>query len=195
MKLQKQYFRDRAREVCLDEEYRSRADKEIIEKTLLLLDGAECVMCFASLEREPSVVALIEHLLAKGVCVALPRCETVQGSLANGIMSAVRIYDLAETVVGAFGIRQPSDDLPILSPLLLDAVVMPCVAADRNGTRLGHGKGYYDRFLSKTDCRTICLCYDRLIFDRLPSEPHDQKPDVVVTEHEVIWATNTANLR
>ncbi len=187
----KQSLRKQAAATVLDARYRFDADKKIFDRLLPLLYGAQSVMCFFSTDREPSTIPLIKHLLSQGTKVALPRCEPSKKGL--GLMSAVEVNDLDHLVTGPFGIPQPVHDLPAIRPSELDLIVMPCVASDKNGVRLGHGGGYYDRFLENIDCKTVCLCYDRLLFEWIPQEPHDRKPDCIVTENEVIWATSTAS--
>jgi 5-formyltetrahydrofolate cyclo-ligase len=63
---------------------------------------------------------------------------------------------------------------------------VPCVAADRQGYRLGYGGGYYDRFLAGVACKTACLCRERLLQDILPHDDFDRPADIVVTEEDVI---------
>ncbi len=187
----KQLCRREARDIMLDDAYRLFADGAIIELLLPLLSGAKCVMCYASGEREPSTLSLIENLLKKGVRVALPRCDREQ----KGVMSAREIKSLCELSPGAYGIPEPPETSPVMLKEEMDVVIMPCVATDRHGVRLGHGAGYYDRFLGDIDRRTICLCYERFVFESLPHDAHDCIPDCIITEKEVRWATDIANLR
>ncbi len=175
----------------LDGAYRLWADDVIFSHTTPLLSSARCVMCYASNEREPSSLPLIDYLLKKGVRVALPRCDGEQ----NGIMSAHEITSSKELSPGAFGISEPPSTNPVVLKEDVDVIIMPCVATDRHGVRLGHGMGYYDRFLFGAVCKTICLCYERLVFESLPSDTHDIKPNCIITEKGVRWQTDIANSR
>ncbi len=70
----------------------------------------------------------------------------------------------------------------------VDLVLVPGLAFDPNGNRLGRGKGYYDRLLSQSSSRTalVALAFEEQILERLPVEPHDVKMDYIVTENRVI---------
>ena len=89
---------------------------------------------------------------------------------------------------GSFGILEPKPELrrlPIhqFSPEDLDAVLVPGLAFDRTGGRLGRGKGYYDRFFQKLPKKTLLigLAFDEQVVERVPLEPHDRKIDLLVT--------------
>lgn len=69
----------------------------------------------------------------------------------------------------------------------LDLIVVPGVAFDRKGNRLGRGKGYYDRFLSKTNATKIGICFDFQLFDTIPVNGRDIKMDMIVSENDLIW--------
>jgi 5-formyltetrahydrofolate cyclo-ligase len=68
----------------------------------------------------------------------------------------------------------------------LDLVVVPGIAFDRQGRRLGFGGGYYDRFLSLTQAPKIGLSYDCTLLDEVPVEPHDARVDIVITESSTL---------
>ena len=59
---------------------------------------------------------------------------------------------------------------------------MPCLAAAKDGRRIGHGVGYYDRVLRLHGCTTLCLCHEALLTDEIPMDAHDVWMDYVVTE-------------
>lgn len=69
----------------------------------------------------------------------------------------------------------------------LDLIIVPGMAFDRKGNRLGRGKGYYDRFLSKTNTTTIGICFDFQLFDNIPADEKDIKMDMIVSENDLIW--------
>ncbi len=97
-----------------------------------------------------------------------------------------RIYD-GETylIPNRWGIMEPVNKQSF--PLdQLDAVIVPALGVDTNGTRLGYGKGYYDEFLAQCDCPFICPTYSECLLDNLPALPHDIPVDIIVTEKEVI---------
>lgn len=81
-------------------------------------------------------------------------------------------------IKSAFGIMEP-ETLPV-NPNILDLVIVPCMMADKNGYRLGYGGGYYDRFLSEIDAKTITVVPKELYYDNLPHEDYDIKIDKVI---------------
>ena len=87
-----------------------------------------------------------------------------------------------------FGILEPADTSKIFNKEDIDLVIMPGVAFDRSGNRVGYGGGYYDKFLCEmsSDIPTIALAYNIQILKELPSEKHDIKVDMVITEKETI---------
>ena len=81
---------------------------------------------------------------------------------------------------GSFNIMEPTGD-SIDDPAILDLIIVPGVAFDRHGNRCGRGKGFYDRFLAKTQATTIAVCFDCQLVDELPVEPHDVPAHYVVS--------------
>ena len=175
-----------ARLEATTEEYRSSASAAIAVNVLALpeMKKAREVMLYVSVDNEPATLALISKLLEAGKKVYLPRC------INERTLEARRIKGLDALVPGAYGIPEPADDdalCPVIPPRKIDLVILPCVACDANCNRLGHGAGYYDSFLKllSDKCTTIALCYDKLIFDRIPMEEHDMHVDAVITEKAV----------
>lgn len=94
---------------------------------------------------------------------------------------------LQDLVVGAFGILEPAQDGPNQLPKdFSSAVIVPGVAFDRSGRRLGRGKGFYDRFLMDFKGIKIGVCQSYRVLEELPVEPHDVAMDYVVTEKFVL---------
>ena len=73
----------------------------------------------------------------------------------------------------------------MLSPARFDLAVIPCLSCSRDGRRLGHGGGYYDRYLPRMHCPTACLCREALLMEALPVEETDRSVSLVVTESGV----------
>lgn len=69
----------------------------------------------------------------------------------------------------------------------LDMVIVPGVAFDRKGNRLGRGKGYYDRFLSRIKAPKVGVCFDFQLYDNIPVSDNDIKMDMIVSENDLIW--------
>lgn len=81
---------------------------------------------------------------------------------------------------GPFGLMEPAQTLPA-APVEFDLLIVPALAVDRQGCRLGKGKGYYDRFLQKHPLKTMALIYDFQYLEKIPRQPHDQAVDWVLT--------------
>lgn len=100
----------------------------------------------------------------------------------NGLNLEILPYDRSRMAMGAFHIEEPQgDDKADISQI--EMVVVPAVAYDRRGNRVGRGKGYYDRLLSSTRATKVGVGYDfQLIDEEIPAEPHDVAVDIVITE-------------
>lgn len=99
----------------------------------------------------------------------------------NGVDLDVLPYDRARMHLGAFRIEEPDGD-EITDVNTIDLVVVPAVAYDRRGNRVGRGKGYYDRLLSRIKAVKVGVGYDFQLFDSIDTEPHDIPVDIVITE-------------
>ena len=85
---------------------------------------------------------------------------------------------------GSFGILEPQTK-PITDYSFIDMVIIPACAADKNGYRLGYGKGYYDRFLPllPITCKKVILIFSDLLYETVYPENYDVKADMIVTEN------------
>ncbi|HJD20433.1 MAG TPA: 5-formyltetrahydrofolate cyclo-ligase [Candidatus Gemmiger faecigallinarum] len=130
---------------------------------------AGAVFCFVSLPSEPDTTPILRRALAEGKRLYVPRM------LGGGRMELVEICSLDSLRPNAFGIREPAAG-PVLEP---DApgpdmlAIVPCLAASKDGVRLGRGGGYYDRFLAGFPGRALLACPGRLVFDALPADSWD----------------------
>ena len=133
----------------------------------------------SSKENEVDTRALIGTCLAQGkrvvVPVVMPSAKTMGHALIDG---------LDQLVVGPWGLAQPDPAAARWLPAKarIDLVVVPGLAFDRRGHRIGRGGGYYDRFLAQVQTVKIGLCYDELVLDYIPGAPHDVPVDMVVAE-------------
>jgi len=149
-------------------------------------------------ERARRVLWYVSH------ATELPTHEAIRRELARGHRIVLipyvhgrhlrlwRLEHLEELRPGAFGILEPPSELRGLpereaEPEHVDFVVVPGVAFDLQGRRLGSGQGFYDRLLARLrpDCARAGLCYDAQVVAQLPAEPHDQSVDLIVTERRV----------
>ena len=105
----------------------------------------------------------------------------------NGVNLDILPYDRSRMALGSFHIEEPQgDDTTDISEIEL--VVVPAVAYDRTGNRVGRGKGYYDRLLRDTAATKVGVGYDfQLLDEEIPAEEHDVAVDVVITEsHRIV---------
>lgn len=103
----------------------------------------------------------------------------------NGVNLDILPYSPGELHKGAFDIEEPDGDTPV-DPHLLDLIIVPAVAYDAKGNRLGRGKGFYDRLLSSSPATTVGIAYDFQLMEELPVEPHDIPVDIVITQTSVV---------
>lgn len=138
---------------------------------------APAVFCFASMDNEPDTHGILRAALDQGKRLALPRTQP------GGRMAFFPLTDLDQLQPGRYGIAEPPTGSP-LCPGPTDLMLVPCVAAGRDGSRLGHGGGYYDRYLDRHFCPRLLLCPTPLLFDRLPRDAWDITfaPDELLTE-------------
>lgn len=160
---------------------------EAISRLFLDLDGykqARRILFYASFRSEVTTWPLIQRAMAEGKMAALPKVLRAEKRL--GIYSISSIDGLLD---GYLGIREPAA-LPEdeLDPELPDIIVMPGAAFDRSGNRIGYGGGYYDRLLEKAGQGSlrVALAYGVQMVDHIPSESHDRRVDMVITEDGVI---------
>ncbi len=142
---------------------------------LPILQTSQTIMLYYSIDHEVATVSIILKLLKAGKKVALPTCID-KTNIRAGIVD-----DLNELRPGVFGIHEPLLSSVEMNPAEIDLLIVPGVAFDRNGMRLGHGAGYYDRFLSKTTGYKLGLAYDFQIIDNFAYESHDVPMDALLT--------------
>ena len=141
---------------------------------------SRCVLIYMALPREVDTHAIIEHCLRTGKRVVVPRVDPARGALE---IREITSWD-GQLEKGAFGIMEPRTDNTAGVDLNdIDCVVVPGVAFDQDGYRLGHGQGYYDRLLSrlKPEIPRIALAFDVQMVDHLPRDSHDQSVHTVLS--------------
>ena len=99
----------------------------------------------------------------------------------NGVDLDILPYDATRLELGSFHIEEPTGD-EVVDADDIELIVVPAVAYDRKGNRLGRGKGFYDRLLKTTKATKVGVGYEFQIFDEIPVEPHDIKMDIVITQ-------------
>lgn len=103
----------------------------------------------------------------------------------NGVNLEILPYDQSRLELGSFHIEEPKGE-DTVDPSEIEVVIVPAVAYDRRGNRLGRGKGFYDRLLAETKATKIGVGYEFQLFDELPAEEHDVPMDIVITQQSYI---------
>ena len=115
--------------------------------------------------------------LSDGKTVALPRF--IPG---RNLYAACQIKDpLTELRIGQFGIREPTDSCEVLPIYRLDLLLVPGVAFDLHGRRLGRGKGFYDQLLAVASGKSCGIAFDEQIVSEIPAAPHDERVNCILT--------------
>lgn len=109
----------------------------------------------------------------------------------NGVDLDVLPFDRTRLHLGAFRIEEPEGD-DVVDLATIDLVVVPAIAYDRHGNRVGRGKGYYDRLLSRMNAVTVGVGYDFQLVEDVEVEPHDRPVDIVITPSGVFRAYSSA---
>jgi 5-formyltetrahydrofolate cyclo-ligase len=166
----------------LRQEDKDILDRAIFEKTISArwYLAAKTIFVYVSYKNEVDTHNIINYSLKAGKRVCVPKVI----SLREG-MRAVEIASFSELRKGSLGILEPeyTEDRNI-SPMGIDLLLMPGVAFDRQGGRVGYGGGFYDRFLMKVRPGTpkIALSYSFQIFERVPMEEQDIRIDGLITD-------------
>jgi 5-formyltetrahydrofolate cyclo-ligase len=150
------------------------AQKSIIMSEKFRAAGS--VGAYFALGSEVRTDLIISEANKLGKIVALPRVE-------GESISFYQHSDSNHLVKGRFGIMEP---LPQTEIKVIDLLVVPGIAFDRRGYRLGYGKGYYDKFLLKNPTVSIGLAYSIQLVENLPHGSHDRRMDAIATENGIV---------
>jgi 5-formyltetrahydrofolate cyclo-ligase len=129
---------------------------------------AKTIASYSPLSSEPDVSEFNDWVLATGRTLCLPRVIGPEIEFAIG-----------KTEPGSFAIAEPVGDA--IDPDLIDLVLVPALAIDATGNRLGKGKGYYDRTLGSFSCPKFAVIFDSEYLEQLPADDHDQKVDGAIS--------------
>lgn len=172
----KQEFRNKAKEI------RNKLNTSIISKAIInnikqwdVYKNAKTVMIFYPIGSEINLLELIND-----------DSKTFVFPIVTGSDMKPVIYNKNKGFkTGAFNIKEPIGDIVKINDI--DLILMPALAVDKEGCRLGYGKGYYDRFLKNIkNTATAVPISEHLLFDSIPKEVHDQKADFIITENQII---------
>lgn len=156
-------------------------------------ENSTTVMFYVDVRSEVRTRLAIEAALNSGKQVVVPYC-------VGDDLELFRLKAMADLEIGTFGILEPLDRLRKLPDRKadvrdLDLILVPGVAFDRHGGRLGHGKGYYDKLLrnARADTPLVALAFECQLFPKIPTEKHDVFMDMVIAENGIYDAAVSYN--
>lgn len=143
---------------------------------------ARTLMAFLPISGEPDLSKACHDALAAGKRLCMPRIDWDRGTMTPAL---IRGLDTG-LVTTRHGIREPAADAPGVDPAELDLVLVPGVAFDASGRRLGRGSGYYDRFLAPLSVATVGAAFELQLVPEVPAGPDDVPVGAIVTERRFI---------
>ena len=172
----------RARLEKISDAVRAVESIDLRERLQAQIPSAHTILFFAPLPDELDVWPMLELSLATGTNCALPFFDAEKKTYG-----AKLVKNLATDIVtGKFGVREPAAGCEE-SPLnRFDLILVPGVAFDLSGNRLGRGRGFYDRILAEASGIKCGVCHDFQLLEKIPSEPHDAKVDFILTPSRVV---------
>lgn len=169
----------KAKRRALTAEDQSEMSRAITDNFLSLSNykNVDTVMVYMSAFKEPSTGGIIETLKRDSKNIIVPISNTDDFTITPSYFS--------ETLKsGAYGIPEPQN-IAKADIKDIDIALIPGIAFDTSGARIGFGKGYYDRFLSEFKGIKIGICYDFQVLSDIPSSDHDIKMDMIITEKRI----------
>jgi 5-formyltetrahydrofolate cyclo-ligase len=143
--------------------------------------NAKTIMVFVSIKNEPKTNQIIEKAFALGKTVCVPL-----SNFSEKTILPVSITSISQLEKKPSGLIEPKDASNAVALEKIDLIIVPGLAFDFFGNRIGYGTGFFDRVLAKTHCQTIGLCFEQHLEKRLPVEEHDKSVKKIVTEKRII---------
>lgn len=167
---------------------RALSDTDVHDLSLLICENvrkskvyaqAKDVCLYMPINNEVDVALILDDVLDDGKTAWLPR-------ILDGKMEFYYYDKDTPLVLGAYGIMEPDSDR-ILEPDEHSLLIMPGSVFSESKDRIGYGAGYYDIYLEKhPNVKTVAVCFDLQIVKEVPAEPHDIKPQALVSEKRII---------
>lgn len=154
-------------------------------RSMNLYQSAKNVMVYIDFRNEVKTNHIINDLLSKDKKVVIP----ISVPKTREMILSQLLNPEKELTKGTYGILEPKKEyIREVNPETIDLILVPGVAFDEKGYRLGYGGGYYDRFLDKLTKNTpsIALAFDVQIIEKVPTDIHDHPVDSIVTESRII---------
>jgi 5-formyltetrahydrofolate cyclo-ligase len=149
----------------------------LCERLTAQIPSAHTILFFAPLPDELDVWPMLETALALGTNCALPFFDVEKKSYGAKLLKNLAV----DIVIGKFGVREPAASCAEIPLNQFDLVLVPGVAFDWQGYRLGRGQGFYDRILAEVSGIKCGVCHDFQLLEKIPTEPHDAKVDFIFT--------------
>jgi 5-formyltetrahydrofolate cyclo-ligase len=184
----KQQIREQAHANRNKQENKDELSRAIVARFLALPEyaNAATVMFYLDVRAEVRTRHSLPDALQSGKKIVVPWCND------QGELELFHLTSMDELAIGMYKILEPLPDLRLrpekqVRPEDLDIVMVPGVAFDRRGGRMGHGKGYYDKLLqhARADTPLIALSFECQMFPEIPVAPHDIFMDKIITENSV----------
>ena len=178
---EKAELRRRARQYLreLSPQVRRASDDALFARFLALpqVEAADTLLLYHGMGGEPDTARLLPALWARGKAVCLPRCLPGHG------LEARLVRPDSALIPHPYGMLEPGEDCPLVGKDAIGLVLVPGLAFDPSGGRLGQGGGFYDRWLADYAGCTAALCRTALLLPQVPRAPHDRGVELVLTEH------------
>jgi 5-formyltetrahydrofolate cyclo-ligase len=156
----------------------------LCERLKAQMQSANTILFFAPLPDELDVWPVLELSLALGTTCALPFFNAEKKSYVARQLKNLE----ADIVAGKFGVREPASNCAEIPLDKFDLFLVPGIAFDLEGNRLGRGRGFYDRLLAKTSGIKCGVGYDFQLLEKIPAEPHDAKVNFIFTPSRCVKA-------
>jgi 5-formyltetrahydrofolate cyclo-ligase len=182
---QKKAIRERAHENRRQQQNKEELSRAICERFMSLPEyaTARTVMFYVDVRSEVRTRDFLATALTHGKKIVVPRCND------QGELELFWLKSMDDLAIGMYKILEPKPELRNLPdrqiPVAeLDLIMVPGVAFTREGARMGHGKGYYDKLLehARPDAPLVALAFECQLFPEIPTQAHDVLMDKIITE-------------
>ena len=162
------------------------SEEEVLEKSRMITkmvlglqeyQRADTIFCYVDFRKEVRTREIIEESWCRKKTVAVPKVE-------GDVMKFYQVKQWSDLKAGYMGILEPEESCEeICAENRNSLMIMPGVAFDEKRNRIGYGGGYYDKYLSQTgDIYKVAVAFEHQVYQELPCEEHDLRPDIIVTE-------------
>jgi len=161
----------------ISEAVRAVESTGLCERLQAQIPSAHTILFFAPLPDELDVWPMLEMSLALGTNCALPFFDAEKNTYGARLLKTLA----TDIVLGKFGVREPAAGCEEIPLSRFDLVLVPGMAFDLNGHRLGRGRGFYDRILAEASGIKCGVAHDFQLLEKIPTEPHDAQVDFIFT--------------